>query len=219
MYISCFCTSYVKEVGYFGFRDLEELGKALEENRLAAEEAGRKLAEREKQVNLMLQKQRDLVVRLVCGGPSEFVQWAREEIQSQGLGDLEKELEQSWWPITRVVGDQIDEDMMPAPECSGKEEDGAYQNQYGYEDGDMSITSVKNVSVKLLCLMVTETLRQAEESYGTLRGPLSLPSAVAGFWMGLAGRMTCLAIVTLFPQVMQKMDAISEPVQSQLNQV
>jgi hypothetical protein len=114
------------------------------------------------------------------------------------------------------VGDQIDEDMMPAPECSGKEEDGTYQTQYGYEDGEMS---VKNVSMKLLCLMVTETLRQVEESYGTLRGPLSLPSAVAGFWMGLAGRMTCLAIVTLFPQVMQKMDAISEPVQSQLNQV
>ena len=32
-------------ISFSGFRNLEELGNALEDNRLAAEEAGRKLAE------------------------------------------------------------------------------------------------------------------------------------------------------------------------------
>ncbi|KAG0577750.1 hypothetical protein M758_5G170700 [Ceratodon purpureus] len=204
-------------------KDLEELGKALEANRLAAEEAGRKLAERENQIHLMVQQQRDLVVRLVCGGPSEFIKWAREEIESQGLGDLDKELEQSWWPFTRVPDHSDDEkmlmDLMPDPECSitisSKEEGSTCQtpNQDVYKDTDkapFAVTSVKNLSTKVLYLMVTETFRQVEESYRSVRGPLSLPSAVAGFWMGLAGRMTCLAIVTLFPQVMQKISTTSE---------
>lgn len=218
-------------ITFSGFRDLEELGKALEANRLAAEEAGRKLAEREKQIHLMMQKQRDLIVRLVCGGPSEFIQWAREEIESQGLVDLDKELEHSWWPFTREPDHNDDEKMlnlMPDPECSitisSKEEDSTCQtqNQYVYEDGDNSsfpVTSVKNLSRKLPCLMVSETFRQMEESYGSVKGPLSLPSAVAGFWIGLAGRMACLAIVTLFPQVMQKLASTSEPARSQPNEV
>lgn len=203
-------------IAFSSFRDLEELGKALEENRLAAEEAGRKLAEKEKQIHLMLQKQRDLVVRLVCGGPSGFLKWAQEEIQSQGLVDLDKELEQSW----RVPSHDDDKVLTPMP----APEDRTVQplNQYVYEGGDKSsfpAASLRRLFTKLLCLMVSETLRQMEESYGRVRGPLSLPSAVAGFWVGLAGRMTCLALVLLFPQVMPKSAATSKPMQLQGNQL
>ena len=212
-------------ITFSGFRDMGELVKALEENRLAAEEAGRKLAEKENQIHLMLQKQRDLVVRLVCGGPSEFLRWATEEMQSLGLVDLDKELQHSWWPNTRVSdrndGDEV-LNSMPASECSttfsAKEKKICETlNQYIYEGGDKSCfpaTSLKDLSIDLLCLVISETFRQMEESYESVKGPLSLPSAVAGFWMGLAGRMTCLALVTLFPQIMQKCVTTSEPAQS-----
>lgn len=196
-------------------RDLEELGKALEENRLAAEEAGRKLTEKEKQIHVMLQQQQDLVVRLVCGGPTEFLKWAREEIQSQGLVDLDSELEHAWWPITRVTTrDHKDEEEektpMPnfAPECSTPKEQeenkttstNCSNNQFVYSEKPSLSTS----TMTLLCVVVSETFQQMVESCGRVKGPLSLPSAIAGFWMGLAGRMTYLAMVTLLPQVTHK---------------
>jgi len=197
---------------------------ALEENRIAAEEAGRKLTEKENQIHLLLQQQRDLVIRLVCGGPTEFLKWAKEEIQSHGLVDLHSELEHAWYHHNETLNPE-------APKCSkelrntsdslvvpayiktlfvqdptsmttGERETSSCCNLFGYKDSEKP--ALTKLMMSLLCVAVSETLQQMVESYRRVKGPSSLPSAVAGFWIGLAGRMACLATVTMFPQLVHK---------------
>lgn len=171
-------------------RDMEELGKALEENRIAAEEARRKLTEKERQIHFLRQQQQETLLRLICGGPKLFLLWAREQIDARGLTELHAELEKAWWPIL----------AKPAPpECSKSIEPDP--------EPELSLvlsTSMIDLPGTLLWIMASETIQQIMESCGRITGPFSLPAAVAGFWKGLAGRMSYLAMVTLFPEVMMQ---------------
>ncbi|XP_024367881.1 uncharacterized protein [Physcomitrium patens] len=177
--------------------------------RIAAEQAGRRLTEKEKQIHGMLQKQRDTLVRLVCGGPRRFLHWAREEIQFHGMVELEKDLEQVWYSISRAL--YHEENTTPnAPECSsctsyeqGKDE-AAQTNRAVFKNGEKSSTlpmSMTDLAVNLLSLVVSEIWQQTLESYERVKSPFSLPCAIIGFWFGIAARMTYLALVTLCPQV------------------
>lgn len=157
----------------------------------------------------MLQKQRDTLVRLVCGGPRRFLHWAREEIQFHGMVELEKDLEQVWYSISRAL--YHEENTTPnAPECSsctsyeqGKDE-AAQTNRAVFKNGEKSSTlpmSMTDLAVNLLSLVVSEIWQQTLESYERVKSPFSLPCAIIGFWFGIAARMTYLALVTLCPQV------------------
>lgn len=186
---------------------MKELAKALEENRMAADEAGRKLAAKEKQIQEILQKHRNLIIRLVCGGPTEFLRWAKEEIQSCGLVDLNKELEHAW----RFVPDQMEDKMLMSDQYSNNSPAKADSPETSptswidYKDGDKSkLHNLTSVTVKLLCVVGLEVLGQVGESYATVKGPFSIPSVIAGFWIGIARRMTYLAVATLFPQLVMK---------------
>lgn len=212
-------------------RALEELANALEESRKAAGEAERKLAAKETQIHLLLHQQQALVVRLVRGGPAEFLNWAAEEIQSPGfLDDLREELHHAWWPLIAVRNNRLLNSE--ALKCSSAEENAvslmepAYvkslfdHDPLGARDDESEASSwcdqfacsksgekpaaTMSVAMAVLRVVVSETLQQMGESCGRVRGPVSLVSAVAGFWIGLAGRMACLAMVTMFPQLMQK---------------
>jgi hypothetical protein len=55
--------------------------------------------------------------------------------------------------------------------------------------------------MKLMCSVGSEVISQMEESYDRVKSPLSLPSVVAGFWIGLARRFTYLAVSSLLPQL------------------
>lgn len=149
----------------------------------------------------MLQRQRNLMIRLVCGGPPEFLTWARREIQSCGLIDLNKELELAWGrqiiPDPALIHDQCSNNSLAreSPEMPWID----------HEDGDKPcFRQWANVTVKLLCVVGLEVLGQVGESYGMVKGPLSIPAVVAGFWIGIARRMTFLAVATLCPQLVME---------------
>ncbi|KAG0594921.1 hypothetical protein M758_UG122500 [Ceratodon purpureus] len=191
-------------------KDLEELQKALDENRAAAEEAGKKLAAKEKEIHDMVEKQRNLVTRLVCGGPTVFMEWAREELQSHGLADQFDEELWHTWQLAMAVPDQVEDRMLVPDECSSNSyaktpqyEDSSLRSNQSIGKSSAKPTLPASWSVKLLCLVISEVGRQMEESYDRVKSPLSLPSVVAGFWIGLARRFTYLAVSSLLPKLVE----------------
>lgn len=181
-------------------RDLKELAKALEENRMAAEETGRKLASKEKQIQEIQQKQRNLVIRLVCGGRPEFLRWAREEIQSRNLVDLSKDLEHTWGVPYQVEGHMFNSDQYLNNSPANESPETSLRNWIDHKPSDKSfLHNWMSATVKLLCVVGLEVLEQAGESFDRVKGPLSIPFVIAGFWIGIARRMTLLAVATLFP--------------------
>lgn len=192
-------------------RDVEELQAALDENRVAAEEARRKLAAKEGEIHALLEKQRNLLIRLVCAGPTAFIEWAREEMQSHGLTDeLENDLERAW-RLAMTMPDQVEDKMLIPDQCSSTMHANAslHENSSIRSNGSVNNYSAKpalptswtNLSMKLLCSVGSEVISQMEESYDRVKSPLSLPSVVAGFWIGLARRFTYLALSSLLPQL------------------
>lgn len=200
---------------YFGSdsRYVEELGKALEENRAAAEEAERKLAAKEQQTNDIIERQKDIILRLVSGEPSGFVQCEREAIQTYGLVHLEdalKHILQQSSSVSHQVENKILFSVDQISECSSSSENERGNADFQikrlvHEDGDKPALpiSLTNLSVKLLGLVVSEVFQQMMESYGRVRSPLSVPWAIAGFWIGLTYRMIYLVVTTLFSEVVK----------------
>lgn len=160
-------------------KDLKELAKSLEEHRMAAYEAGKNLAAKEKQIQDLLQKQRNLLIRLVTGGPSEFLRWAREEIEASGMENLSKELEQAWGcpEKEQLVSDQGSDTATPEREFSKQEP--MWRSALG--------------------VVGMEVLQQVTESYDSVfKSPLSIPFVIPRFWIGIAKRMTSITISTVF---------------------
>nr|PNR53798.1 hypothetical protein PHYPA_007473 [Physcomitrium patens] len=194
-------------------RYVEELGKALEENRAAAEEAERKLAAKEQQTNDIIERQKDIILRLVSGEPSGFVQCEREAIQTYGLVHLEdalKHILQQSSSVSHQVENKILFSVDQISECSSSSENERGNADFQikrlvHEDGDKPALpiSLTNLSVKLLGLVVSEVFQQMMESYGRVRSPLSVPWAIAGFWIGLTYRMIYLVVTTLFSEVVK----------------
>ena len=203
---------------------MEKLRKALDENRVAAEEAGSKLAAKEKQIQDMVDKHRKLIVRLVCGGPTAFMEWAREELRLLGLSsDLDDEFARAW-RIATTVPDQVEDKMLisdqfsdNSPANASRHESSAIRSGQtstaGYEESAKPELPISwtNLSVKLLGLMFGEVFRQMEESYDRVKSPFSLPSVVAGFWLGLARRFTYLAVASLLPQLVSMERSAASP--------
>lgn len=182
------------------------MGKKIEESREVALEADLRLAEKEKEVDIMLYEQQQLLIRLVCGGPVTFVEWAREEIKKQGH-DLVEELEQVWWvSCPSLVEDKL---SLQADSISFK-----LNPELSYGPGEIikqvGVTSQETIPTKsmsevekLLWSVISEVSHQVVVSYKRVaeKGPFALPSTLIGFWFALSGRMIHLGAATILSKL------------------
>jgi hypothetical protein len=183
--------------------------------RHAAQEAQCQLERKEKEVQQFLEEKQALLCYLVFGGPSAFVEWAREEMQEQGF-DLAETLEQAWWPRTNRQA--LVQDKLPlATPIESHVQEVSVDRQSSLRNQELSSkeTNGQNTSdplscigemEKLLWLIGSEVFQQGVESYNQVaaKGVFSVPVAVIAFWFGLAGRMMSLGTHILLSKLVKQ---------------